>query len=540
MPARKREFLCGGYYYSAAENPRRFTKANLKVEHRMRAGTYSFIAVLTFTSCVALATRSAHSQQQGYGVFDGQADVGQVKNPGSATYDAGKQEYTITGSGTNMWLGADEFHLVWKRMKGNFILSARAQFIGKGVEAHRKIGWIVRSSLESSSPHVTAVVHGDGRTSLQFRRTNGADTEEKISAVKAADVLQLERKGNAYTMSVARFGDPLAMEQISDLALGDEVYVGLYVCSHNKDMIEKAVFSNVRITVPAKEDFVPYRDYIGSDLEILDVESGSRRTIYHVPDSLQAPNWTKDGKALIYNRNGRLYRFDLASGTPTEINTAFATSNNNDHVLSFNGKLLAISNHIKEEQNQSNVFTMPVQGGTPKRITTTGPSYLHGWSPDGKFLIYTAQRNGEFDIYKIPSAGGSETNLTNTPGLDDGPEYTPDGKYIYFNSTRTGLMQLWRMKPDGGGQEQVTSDEFNNWFPHISPDGKWIVFLSFLKDVRPDDHPFYKRVYIRLMPAGGGPAKVVAYVYGGQGTINVPSWSPDSKRIAFVSNSDTK
>jgi len=439
-----------------------------------------------------------------------------------------------------MWLGTDEFHLVWKRLKGNFILSTRAQFIGKGVEPHRKIGWIVRSSLESNSPHVTAVVHGDGLTSLQFRRTNGADTEEKRSAVKAADVLQLERKGNTYTMSVARFGDPFTSEQIPDLALGDEVYVGLFVCSHNKEVVEQAVFSNVRITAPAKDNFVSYRDYIGSDLEILDVESGSRRTIYHVADSLQAPNWTRDGKALIYNRNGRLYRFDLASGTPTELNTGFAISNNNDHVLSFNGKMLAISNHIKEEQNQSNVFTMPVQGGTPKRITTTGPSYLHGWSPDGKFLIYTAQRNGEFDIYKIPSAGGTETNLTNSKGLDDGPEYTPDGKYIYFNSTRTGLMQLWRMKPDGGGQEQVTSDEFNNWFPHISPDGKWIVFLSFLKDVRPDDHPFYKRVYIRLMPAGGGPAKVVAYVYGGQGTINVPSWSPDSKRIAFVSNSDTK
>src|SRR6266498_5907769 len=204
----------------------------------MTAGTCGFITALTFVGCLTFSTISSHSQQPTLGIFDSQADVGQVKHPGSVTYDASRQEYTVTGSGTNMWLGADEFHLVWKRMKGNFILSARAQFIGKGVEAHRKIGWIVRSSLESSSPHVTAVVHGDGRTSLQFRRTNGATTEEKISAVKAADVLQLERKGNTYTMSVARFGDPLAMEQISDLALGDEVYVGLYVCSHNKDVIE--------------------------------------------------------------------------------------------------------------------------------------------------------------------------------------------------------------------------------------------------------------------------------------------------------------
>jgi hypothetical protein len=473
-------------------------------------------------------------------VFDSHGDVGPVKNAGAVTYDSDKQQYTITGSGANMWLGNDEFHFVWKRMKGNFILNTRAQLIGKGVEPHRKVGWIIRSTLDTSSPHATAVVHGDGRTSLQFRRTSGGPTEEKIFTIKDADVIQLERKGDTYIASMAQFGNPYVREEISGLALGDEVYVGLFVCSHNKDVVEKAVFSNVKITVPARDNFVPYREYIGSDLELLDVTSGMRKTIYQVADSLQAPNWTRDGKALIYNRNGKLYRFDLRTGAPAELNTAFAIRNNNDHVLSFDGKMLAISHHVAEEQNQSNVFTMPVGGGTPKRVTTKGPSYLHSWSPDAKWLIFTGGRNNEFDIYKIPVAGGAEVNLTKTPGLDDGPEYTPDGKWIYFNSTRTGLMQLWRMKPDGSGQEQVTNDEFNNWFPHFSPDGKWIVFLSFLKDVTPEDHPFYKHVYLRLMPASGGPAKVIAYLYGGQGTINVPSWSPDSKRVAFVSNSDSK
>jgi TolB protein len=488
----------------------------------------------------SVAARSMSSEKAGYGIFDDHSDVGAVKTPGQVSYDDSRQEYTITGSGTNMWLGSDEFHMVWKRLKGNFILTARAQFVGKGVEPHRKIGWIIRKSLDSNSPHVTAVVHGDGRTSLQFRRTSGAITEEKIFSIKDADNLQIERNADTYTASMARFGDPFVSEQVSGLELGDEVYVGLYVCSHNNDVIEKAVFSNVRITVPARDNFVPYRDYIGSDLEILDIATRNRRTIYHVSDSLQAPNWTRDGKALIFNRNGRLYRFDLRVGTAVEIDTGYAVRNNNDHVLSFDGKTLAISHHVTEEQNQSNVFTVPTQGGVPKRITKTGPSYLHGWSPDGKFLIFTGGRNGEFDIYKIPANGGEETNLTRTVGLDDGPEYTPDGKYIYFNSTRSGLMQLWRMRADGSQLEQVTNDEFNNWFPHISPDGKWIVFLSFLGDIRPDDHPFYKQVYIRLMPISGGPAKVIAYVYGGQGTINVPSWSPDSKRIAFVSNSDAK
>jgi Tol biopolymer transport system component len=182
---------------------------------------------------------------------------------------------------------------------------------------------------------------------------------------------------------------------------------------------------------------------------------------------------------------------------------------------------------------------VPATGGTPKRVTAKGPSYLHGWSPDGHWLVYTGQRAGDFDVYKISAAGGSEIRLTSAPGLDDGPEFTPDGSYIYFNSARSGRMQIWRMRPDGSGQQQITNDGFNNWFPHISPDGKWMVYISFPPTVAADDHPFYKHVLLRLMPVGGGPARVIAYVYGGQGTINVPSWSPDGKRLAFVSNTAT-
>jgi TolB protein len=505
--------------------------------------TQTFFSVLfTATSLVwlALPAVSSAAPPDLLGLFDGQQDIGQVLKPGSAAYDSAKPEYLISGSGTNMWFDHDEFHFVWKRMKGNFILTANASFIGKGVEEHRKIGWTVRPSLAGDAPHISAVVHGDGLTSLQFRRSSAATTEEMRSPVSAPDVIRLERHGGTYTMSVARQGDPFVASQVTDVGLGDEVYVGLFVCAHNKDVVEQATFHNVRITVPARDNFVPYREYIGSNLEVMDVANGVRRLLYHVPDSLQAPNWTTDGKALIYNSNGRLYRFDLAQNRPVVINTDFATSNNNDHVLSFSGKMLGISNHSSEDGNQSIVYTLPVGGGKPRRITALGPSYLHGWSPDGKFLIYTGQRNGEFDIYRIAATGGQETRLTEAKGLDDGAEYSPDGKYIYFNSTRTGTMQIWRMNSDGSDPEQVTNDEYNNWFPHVSPDGKWIVILSFSQEVAPDDHPFYKRVYLRLLPAAGGKPKVIAYVYGGQGTINVPSWSPDGKQLAFVSNTDMK
>jgi TolB protein len=492
---------------------------------------------------VMLLTASTPAQtlpRQPLAAFDGQTNVGKVLHHGSVVYDAAKDEYTVTGSGANMWLGTDEFHFVWKRIRGDFILTARARFVGRGVEAHRKAGWQVRSTLDADSPHAGAVVHGDGLASLQFRRTRGANTEEVKSSVNAPDVIQLERRGDKYLMSVARFGDAFTTEQVSGLALGDEVYVGLFVCSHNKDVVERATFGDVRITVPAAATLVPYRDYIGSNLELLDVASGRRKVIYSVPDSLQAPNWTRDGRALVYNRNGRLYRFDLAAGVPAPINTDFATNNNNDHVLSFDGRVIGISNHSKDDGNQSAVYTVPLRGGRPRRVTARSPSYLHGWSPDGRFLVFTGQRGGEFDVYRIPAGGGEETRLTDARGLDDGPEYTPDGRYIYFNSNRTGLMQIWRMRPDGSQQERVTDDEFNDWFPHVSPDGRWIVFISFGQDVDPGDHPFYRHVYLRLMPAAGGKPKVIAYLYGGQGTINVPSWSPDGKRVAFVSNTDMK
>jgi len=480
-------------------------------------------------------------QAQGaVGNFEGQTDVGRGSRLGSAIYNRQIQTYRISGSGQNMWDTRDAFHFVWKRLHGNFILSTRARFIGTGGEEHRKIGWTIRPSLESSSAHVTAALHGNGLMSLQFRRQSGAITEEIKSADSLPDadaVIQLERRDGAYIMSVARSGDTLVTSRLSDVTLPDTVYVGLFVCAHNDTLMERATFSNVRITIPAPHNFVPYRDYLGSNLEILDLASGNATIVHQYSGSFQAPNWTRDGKALIYAQEGRLYRFDLATLSAAPINTGSATRNNNDHVLSFDGKMLGISNHVAADSDASIVFTLPASGGTPTRLTAKGPSYLHGWSPDGRWLVYVGQRNDEFDIYKIAASGGEEIRLTTAKGLDDGPEYTPDGALIYFNSVRSGSMQIWRMHPDGTEPQQVTSDGFNNWFPHISPDGKWMVYISFPSDVAPDDHPFYKHVLLRLMPIGGGPARVIAYVYGGQGTINVPSWSPDGTRLAFVSNS---
>jgi hypothetical protein len=478
------------------------------------------------------------------GEFDDHGDVGAPRLAGSASYNGFSQEYALAAAGVNLWGPRDEFHFVWKRLAGDFILQARVALLGQGVDPHRKLGVMVRSTLDADSPYADAVVHGDGLTSLQFRRAKGAATEETRSAITGADVLQLERKGGRVTLRAARFGEPFAVTELADLALGEAVYVGLFLCSHNPDVVERAVFRDVRLTRPARDGFVPYREYVGSRLEVLDVESGRRTLLKASAQPFEAPNWARDGSALIYNTSGsdpatrgRLYRFDLGTRQATLVDTGFAIRNNNDHVLSFDGGQLGISDQSQGD-GRSTVYTLPAAGGTPKRITPLGPSYLHGWSPDGKFLVFTGGRDGEYDVYRIAADGsGPEIRLTDAKALDDGPEYTPDGRFIYFNSTRSGRMQIWRMKPDGSEPEAVTNDEYNNWFPHPSPDGRWIAFLSFGADVASSDHPYYKHVYIRLMAAEGGPARVIAYVYGGQGTINVPSWSPDGRHLAFVSNS---
>jgi WD40 repeat protein len=495
-------------------------------------------------SVIFTSLLSFGSAAETLGQFDGQTDVGAPKLTGSATYDSATQEYILSGAGTNMWFGADQFHFVWKKVKGDFILRTRTEFIGKGAVAHRKIGWMVRPNLDPDAPYADCAQHGDGLCSLQFRRTKGTNTDQVRLPITNANVLQFERRGTAFIFSSARFGESFVSCELTNLDLGDEVYAGLFICSHTADVVEKAIFRDVRIIRPVKTGFVPYRDFIGSILEILDIESGKSGAIHQSSQPFEAPNWTRDGAALIYNISGRsegwgrLARFDLVTRKSALIDTGFATRNNNDHVLSFDGKMLGISDQSTNHGGQSRIFVLPAEGGTPKQITSLTPSYLHCWSPDGKFLLYTGGRKGKFDIYKISVDGGEEIRLTNSDGLNDGPEYTPDGKFIYFNSSRTGTMQLWRMHPNGEHQAQVTDDEFNNWFPHISPDGKWIAFISFSKNVSPTDHPYYKQIYIRLMSIEGNAPKIIAYVYGGQGTMNVSSWSPDSKHLAFVSNSD--
>jgi hypothetical protein len=465
------------------------------------------------------------------GIFERSTEVGKVLYAGSASYDKAKETYTVSGSGENMWSTVDAFQFVWKKVSGDVALTADISFFARGGNEHRKAVLVVRQDLEADSIYADVALHGNGLTSLQFRDEKGAATHEIQSNLTGPKQFRIEKRGEFVYMSLAAANGELKPSGASmRIPLHGRFYIGIGVCAHDKDAVEKALFSNVKFeTLNVASNAAPT---LYSTLETVDVASTDRRVVYVAPEHFEAPNWMRDGSSFLFNSDGRMYRLPVTGGKPVVIDTGFAIRCNNDHGISPDATSLAISDQSQEE-HRSIVYILPIGGGAPRRITQNSPSYWHGWSPDGATLAFVGERGGEFDIYTIPAAGGEETRLTTAKGLDDGPEYSPDGKYIYFNSVRTGAMQIWRMRSDGSEQTQITYDEFNNWFPHISPDGKWMVILSYEKDV--EGHPANKNVMLRLMSLSDGKLRVLAKLFGGQGTINVPSWSPDSKQLAFVS-----
>jgi TolB protein len=307
--------------------------------------------------------------------------------------------------------------------------------------------------------------------------------------------------------------------------------------------------SNALSQAPALQKAAdPNPSNVRSKISIYDLETKSIRVLLTADALWEAPNWSPDGKYLLANSGGALYKFTLAADgktQPQKLALDAAYQCNNDHGITRDGKLLAFSAKFGSAP-ESQVFVASADGTSPRLLTPNSPSYFHGWSPDGKWLAFVGKRGEYFNIFRVPVGGGSEQRLTSSPVADDGPDYSPDGEWIYINSNRSGTWDIWRFPPDGAGPgdskaERITSDELEDWFPHPSPDGKWLVFLSFPNGT--PGHNVKANVQLRMIPmppasAGHGTTgsiQSLAQIFGGQGTINVNSWSPDSKKLAFVS-----
>lgn len=497
-----------------------------------------------FLSAMALTSFA----QSDIGIFSQALDIGSPTFPGGSSFDFEMQEYRLTGSAGHIEWERDAFHFLYREISGNFILTGNFRFEGMELDQHSTTGWMVRENDDERANQLSAALQRNGRIVMQRRGFLGEATddseEEMVSPKPKYSTLQLERQRELFILRAAHSGEPLQeigrhiMPQLPDL-----VVVGAFVSSQDSDVRETAMLWNARIEVPVPDDYsVSDEGFIGSRLETIDVFTGHRTIIHEDSGRFEAPNWMPDGQQLLYNQDGHLWTIPVTGGLPEQLNTGDAIRNNNDHGISFDGKQLAISSHRTGlNEGGSTIYVLPLEGGEPKLVTEQTPSYWHGWNPNGKEVVFVAKRPGTGDNFHIFSADietGEETQLTSFASSHvDGPEFSPDGEFIYYNGNQTGTMQVWRMKPDGSGHEQLTFDETNDWFPHISPDGKWIVYLSFPPTIEPGSHPHYKRVELKLMPVDGGAARTIAYLFGGQGTINVPSWSPDSRMVAFVSNS---
>ncbi len=305
----------------------------------------------------------------------------------------------------------------------------------------------------------------------------------------------------------------------------------------DQDSFTGGVFEDMAAIRARFDRMAGERERTVSYLNVMDIGTGKISSVARFDRVIEAPNWMRATGELVYNSGGLIYAWK--DGAERLIDTGLCTSCNNDHVLSPDGDAVAVSHMTFDEGFSSRVYIVPFGGGEPRLVTPESPSFLHGWSPDGEELSYCAFRehNGrrEVDVYTIPAAGGAEKRLT-FGGFNDGPEYSPDGRYIWFNSTRSGLMQVWRMNRDGSDPVRMTRNDDNCWFGHISPDGKKVVYIVYHKGhLKPEEHLPNMQCELWLMDADGNNPRRLCSFFGGQGSINVNSWAPDSLRFAFVS-----
>src|SRR5579863_2787998 len=504
----------------------------------MRLRHFLLLSVSSIVFCMTIEVCGAQTNSGRLGEFEGQVDIGAVSPPGIGTYVAGHGTYTVAAAGANLWSTVDAFHFVWKKVSGDVSLTASMTFPAATGDPspHRKALLMFRQMLDADGVYVDAAQHGSGMTALQYRRERGATTQDIELNIESPRQIRLEKRGDTITMFLSNHGEPLHQVGASiKLHFEEPFYAGIGVCSHNKDVTETATFSGLKLEALKPED-ASVQPVLYSTLQTIGIEDNFRRAIVVATGAgrMEAPNWSRDGKTLIFNRDGHMWMIPAEGGTATTINTGAATNCTGSHGLSPDGKWLAISCSMPGKP-ETRVYILPSAGGEPRLLTENPSSYFHSWSPDGRTIAFTRPNHtGGGNILSIPVEDGTETSLTTGNGMSDDPDYSADGKWIYFNSDRAGgLMQIWRMRPDGSGAEQVTSDNFNNWTPHPSPDGKSIVIVSYDKNVK--GHPTDTDIALRILNISDGKMRVLVNLVGGAGTDNVPDWAPDGIHLAFVS-----
>jgi Tol biopolymer transport system component len=494
-------------------------------------------ALALIALCLQLRPLVAQSASGSLGIFAGQTDVGKVVPPGTLAYSPATGMYTLTAAGWDLWSANDGFHFVWKKLSGDLSLTADIDFPEKtgNHQPHRKAVLMVRQTLDTDGAYVDVAQHGSGLTALQYRLAKGANTGGVNVNIDAPKRVRLEKRGDTFTMFLSNHGEPLHQVGASVKQHFDGIfYVGIGLSAHDEKVSEKATFSNVelkQLTPPA----TPANLTLYSTLQTVGVTEGGNQEetiLLSEAGHFMAPNWARDGRSLTFTQEGRIYTIPVAGGAPQVLNVGNLTNCSGSHGFSPDGKWFALTCSAADQPDHR-LYIIPAASGTP-RMVTQSTGYFHSWSPDGKTILFTrGAGHGGGNIYSISVEGGPETALTTGTGLSDDPDYSPDGKYIYFNTDRWGGMQIGRMKPDGSQPEQVTFDAFKNWTPHPSPDGKSIAFISY--DPSVTTHAANKDIALRLLSTSDNKIRTLVNLVGGDGSFNVPNWSPDSKSLAFVS-----